>query len=551
MGGRAGLDRVVERRAYATGLADRLAQLGRQPIATLVAAGALVDEVGDPELGRGVRPVKARDQLLDQGVEGRRLELDRRHQVGRRRGRQRRLGIELDVVLGRQERAPDQEVVVPEHADRRQLRVVGAQQLGVELARDRLGPPARRVGLAGRLEFARHDHDARALAQQLAQLRRRVGQAFGAGDPRGLDRLAAGQQLGVGPQPDPQLGEAIVTHEARVVDGLVQAVEADHAADLVVGEQVVLVGLDPDPVGQQREAGHADRDQAHSPVEIALVEAVDLGVTEQVGHALASPAEQRVPIEHQGHRRAEAAGLDRRVLEAAVVVAVTPGLGPDLPAVEARGAHVGPRQHALGATDIDLLGACAHDHPGGPAGRAVAGLDHDLLGLEQQQGVDPEREGADMREVDPLLRGEQEVEQLGQLVLAHDPAGPRDQHVAVATRDVDVVGPARDRGLDQLEHIEVRVGQREPAQLLDGALAGQLELLALGEADVALAGPGDDLIDARHLSSTRPSLPRSGRCRSPARGRRPTAAPWPGRSRPARAVRRPSAAARESAGARC
>jgi hypothetical protein len=107
-------------------------------------------------------------------------------------------------------------------------------------------------------------------------------------------------------------------------------------------------------------------------------------------------------------------------------------------------------------------------------------------------------ERADVGEVEPLLGGEQEVEQLGELVLTQAPADPRDQHVALAAGDVGVLGPAGDRGLDDLEDVEVGIGQREAAQLLDRAGAGQLELLALGERDFALAGAGDDLIDGGH-----------------------------------------------------
>ena len=100
-----------------------------------------------------------------------------------------------------------------------------------------------------------------------------------------------------------------------------------------------------------------------------------------------------------------------------------------------------------------------------------------------------------MGEVEAILGREQEVEQLGELVGLERAAGPRDQHVALGAGDVDVVGSARDRALDDLEHVEVGIREREATQLFDRAAAGELELPALREADVALACARDDLVD--------------------------------------------------------
>ena len=407
VGRAAGLHRAVERRLDRPALAHEAPQ-HRADLGLLVPPFRVGREQPgcaqlrvhpQPPLRRHASERAPAHELVDELGGARGVELGGRAQVRPGRGRDGLLGVKAQVCVVAQVRAPQLQRVATEHADRVGLRGRYTQNLGVEQARDDLRAMTDLPVLS-----RWRDHHAWVLAQELAQLLRAELDALGARDLGDLRCLAADDRLRVGAQTNPQLFEAIVAHEARVIDGLVQGVEADDAPELVTLDEIVLVALDPHPLREQLKARLASaRVAADRAVEIALVEGLDLAVAKQARHALARPPKHGLPVEHDRNRRSEAARLDGGELEAPIFIPAPPGLGRDLAPVELAGAHVGAVERALGPPDLHGLGAPSHDHARGPALAAIARLDHDVLRLEQEQGVDAEGERADVSEVDALF----------------------------------------------------------------------------------------------------------------------------------------------------
>ena len=435
--------------------------------------GGVAEQLGDrsgAQVGDGDRGQLDR---LDQPRAGGRL----RERLGVERGvgavRAEARGVELDAAG---EQAQGGDLVV--------LRVE-------ELPADGLGDRPR-SGLGVLAQERGDDDDAQGGAQPGAQGGDGV-QDLAAVDLRGEDRcgvLTAEQGARVGAKAQPQLGEAVVADDAGVVGGLAQAVAADHPAERGAGDQLVLDGLDEDAAGEQVELGLAAdlRAQADGAVEVALVEAHVLTKADDAGDPPGRVPEEGLAVVEDRDRGGEAAGLDHLAL----------AVGSELAsALQALGADEGAGEGVVGAADVEAVLAGEQLHAGGALAGAVAGLDDDLARLVDHQGVDADRQLAQVAEVGAIFGGEQEVEEAAERGLGDAAADVSEGDGVVVAVDLDPGRAVGDRRLDQLEDVAGGVGEGELPQLLDRLGAREGEAPPLGEA-AAAAGLGDDGVDRAH-----------------------------------------------------